>query len=95
MEQTYNYSVGVVKLETMALSISLWMYQTVSAESTIWIIPFSKPSIAQSRPITTWRISNMYPQNLFDSDSDIELVYTYYEYVQPTETTYYINIIPG
>jgi hypothetical protein len=28
-------------------------------------------------------------QNLFDSDSDIELVYTYYEYIQPTVDTYY------
>lgn len=89
LEQTYNYSVGVVKLETMGYKY--FLMDVPNSQCRIYNMDHSLfKTINCSVPANNYLSDIKYvSQNLFDSDSDIELVYTYYEYIQPTETTYY------
>jgi len=89
LEQTYNYSVGVVKLET--LGYKYFLMDVPNSQCRIYNLDHSLfKTINCAVPANNYLSDIKYvSQNLFDSDSDIELVYTYYEFVQPTETTYY------
>ena len=89
LQKTYNYSTGVVKLET--LGYKYFLMDVPASQCRIYNMDHSLfKTINCAVPANNYLADIKYvSQNLFDSDADIELVYTYYEFIQPTTDTYY------
>ena len=89
LQHTYNYSTGVVKLETFGYKY--FLMDVPASQCRIYNMDHSLfKTINCAVPANNYLADIKYvSQNLFDTDSDIELVYIYYEYIQPTADTYY------
>lgn len=88
-QHKYDYSVGVVKLET--LGYKYYLMDVPMSQCRIYNMDHSLfKTINCAVPASNYLSDIKYvSQNLFDSDSDIELVYTYYEYIVTTTEPYY------
>jgi len=88
LQKTYNYSTSVVKLET--LGYKYYLMDVPASQVRIYNIDHSLfKTINCSVPSGYYLADIKYvSENLFNSDSQIELAYTYYKYV-PTSTSYY------
>lgn len=88
LEKTYNYSTSIVKLET--LGYKYFLMDVPNAQCRIYNLDHSLfKTITCNVPNGYYLADIKYiSQNLFDTDSGIELVFTSYQYV-PTSTSYY------
>lgn len=88
LQKTYNYSTAVVKLET--LGYKYYLMDVPNAQCRIYNMDHSIfKTINCSVPNGYYLADIKYvSENLFNADSQIELVYTFYKYV-PTSTSYY------
>jgi hypothetical protein len=88
LQKTYNYSTAVVKLET--LGYKYYLMDVLASQVRIYNMDHSIfKTINCSVPNGYYLADIKYvSENLFNSDSQIELAYTYYKYV-PTSTSYY------
>ncbi|MDO8928716.1 MAG: T9SS type A sorting domain-containing protein [Bacteroidota bacterium] len=88
LQKTYNYSTTVVKLET--LGYKYYLMDVPNSQVRIYNIDHSLfKTINCSVPTGYYLAEIKYvSENLFNSDSQIELAYTYYKYVA-TSTSYY------
>lgn len=89
LQHKYDYSTGVVKLET--LGYKYFLMDVPMSQCRIYNMDHSLfKTINCALPANNYLADIKYvSQNLFDSDSDIELVYTYYEYIVTTTDPYY------
>jgi len=89
LQNTYNYSTGVVKLEI--LGYKYFLMDVPLSQCRIYNMDHSLfKTINCAVPANNYLSDIKYvSQNLFDSDADIDLVYTFYEFIQPTVDTYY------
>jgi hypothetical protein len=88
LQKTYNYSTAVVKLET--LGYKYYLMDVLASQVRIYNMDHSIfKTINCSVPNGYYLADIKYvSENLFNSDSQIELAYTYYKYV-PTSSSYY------
>ncbi len=88
LQKTYNYSTAVVKLET--LGYKYYLMDVPASQVRIYNMDHSVfKTISCSVPNGYYLADIKYvSENLFNSDSQIELVYIYYKYV-PTSSSYY------
>lgn len=88
LQKTYNYSTTVVKLET--LGYKYYLMDVPNSQVRIYNMDHSLfKTINCSVPTGYYLAEIKYvSENLFNSDSQIELAYTYYKYVA-TPTSYY------
>ncbi len=90
LEHTYNYSTSVVKLET--LGYKYYLMDVPYSQCRIYNMDHSLfKTINCATPNGYYLYDIKYlSENLFDADSEIELVYSYYKYVETTSSYYYI-----
>ena len=88
LDHTYNYSTTVIKFET--LGYKYFLMDVPNSQCRIYNLDHSfYKTINCSVPNGFFLADVKYiSENLFDSDSGLELVYTYYKYV-PTQDSYY------
>jgi len=90
LQKTYNYSTAVVKLET--LGYKYYLMDVPASQVRIYNMDHSVfKTINCSVPNGFYLADIKYvSENLFNSDSQIELAYTYYKYVTTSTSYYYI-----
>jgi hypothetical protein len=90
LQKTYNYSTGVVKLETHGYKY--FLMDVPGSQCRIYNMDHSLfMTINCAVPTENYLADIKYvSENLFNSDSKIELVYTYYQYFQTTNSYYYV-----
>lgn len=90
LQKTYNYSTSVVKLETFGYKY--YLMDVPNSQVRIYNMDHSVfKTINCSVPIGYYLTDIKYvSDNLFNSDSQIELAYTYYKYVTTSTSYYYI-----
>ena len=88
LEKTYNYSSAVVKFET--LGYKYYVMDVPNSQCRIYNLDHSIfKTINCSVPSNCYLADIKYlSENLFDNDSGIELIYTWYKYI-PTQDAYY------
>ena len=90
LQKTYNYSTAVVKLET--LGYKYYLMDVPASQVRIYNMDHSLfKTISCSVPNGYYLADIKYvSESLFNSDSQIELAYTYYKYVSTSTSYYYI-----
>ncbi len=90
LQKTYNYSATVVKLET--LGYKYYLMDVPNSQCRIYNLDHSIfKTINCSVPNGYYLADIKYvSENLFDTDSKIELAYTYYRYIATSSSYYYI-----
>jgi hypothetical protein len=88
LDKTYTYSTAVVKLET--LGYKYFLMDVPNEQCRIYNLDHSLFKTITCKVPTDFYLADIkyVSQNLFDNDSGIELVFTFYKYV-PTTTSYY------
>jgi hypothetical protein len=88
LDHTYNYSASVVKLET--LGYKYYLMDVPNSQCKIYNLDHSLYKTINCNVPNGFYLADIkyVSENLFDSDSGIELVYTYYKYFE-TQTSYY------
>lgn len=88
LHKTYNYSATVVKLET--LGYKYYLMDVPNSQVRIYNMDHSVFKTINCSVPNGYYLSDIkyVSENLFNSDSQIELAYTYYQYVA-TSTSYY------
>lgn len=90
LQKTYDYSASVVKLETFGYKY--FIMDVPNSQCRIYNIDHSIFKTISCAVPSGYYLSNItyISENLFDTDSKIELAYTYYKYVATTSSYYYI-----
>jgi hypothetical protein len=88
LQKTYNYSTAVAKLET--LGYKYYLMDVPANQVRIYNLDHSVYKTINCNVPNGYFLSDIkyVSQNLFNSDTQIEFVYSYYKYV-PTSTSYY------
>ena len=88
LQKTYDYSTSVVKLET--LGYKYYLMDVPNSQCRIYNMDHSLFKTIPCAVPSGYYLADIkfVSENLFNSDSQIELAYTYYKYV-PTTTSYY------
>jgi len=90
LQHTYNYSTAVVKLET--LGYKYYLMDVPTKQVRIYNMDHSLFKTINCTVPNGYFLSDIkfVSENLFNSDSQIELAYTYYKYVSTSTSYYYI-----
>jgi hypothetical protein len=90
LQKTYNYSTTVVKLET--LGYKYYLMDVPANQVRIYNMDHSLFKTINCTVPNGYYLADVkyVSQNLFNTDSQIELVYTYYKYVSTSSSYYYI-----
>ncbi|MDP3915760.1 MAG: T9SS type A sorting domain-containing protein [Bacteroidota bacterium] len=90
LQKTYNYSTTVVKLET--LGYKYYLMDVPASQVRIYNMDHSVFKTINCNVPSGYYLADVkyVSQNLFNTDSQIELVYIYYKYVTTATSYYYI-----
>ena len=90
LQHTYNYSATVVKLET--LGYKYYLMDVPTKQVRIYNMDHSLFKTINCSVPNGYFLSDIkyVSENLFNSDSQIELAYTYYKYISTSTSYYYI-----
>ena len=90
LQKTYNYSTTVVKLET--LGYKYYLMDVPNNQVRMYNMDHSIFKTINCNVPTGYYLADIkyVSENLFNTDSKIELAYTYYKYVATTTSYYYI-----
>lgn len=90
LQKSYNFSVSVVKLETHGYKY--YLMDVPNSQCRIYNMDHSLFKTINCAVPTGYYLSDIkyVSENLFNTDSQIELAYTYYKYVATTTSYYYI-----
>ena len=90
LQKTYSYSTTVVKLET--LGYKYFLMDVPNSQVRIYNMDHSIYKTINCTVPNGYYLSDVkfVSQNLFNTDAQIELAYTYYKYVSTTSSYYYI-----
>lgn len=90
LEHTYNYSTTVVQLET--LGYKYYLMDVPNSQCKIYNMDHSIYKTINCAVPNGYFLSDIkfVSEKLFDSDTEIEIAYTYYKYVATTTSYYYI-----
>ncbi len=90
LQRTYNYSMSVVKLET--LGYKYYLMDVSASQCRIYNMDHSLFKTINCTVPSGYYLSDIkyVSEKLFNADSQIELAYTYYKYVATATSYYYI-----
>ncbi|MFY9150435.1 MAG: T9SS type A sorting domain-containing protein [Prolixibacteraceae bacterium] len=90
LQKTYNYSTTVVKLES--LGYKYYLMDVPNSQVRIYNMDHSLFKTVNCNVPNGYFLADIkyVSENLFNSDSQIEFVYTYYKYVSTSSSYYYI-----
>lgn len=90
LQKTYNYSTTVVKLET--LGYKYYLMDVPNSQVRIYNMDHSLYKTVNCVVPNGYYLSDIkyVSQNLFNTDAQIELAYTYYKYISTTSSYYYM-----
>ncbi|MCD6091540.1 MAG: T9SS type A sorting domain-containing protein [Bacteroidales bacterium] len=90
LQKTYDYSASVVKLET--LGYKYYLMDVPNSQCRIYNMDHSIFKTINCDVPNGYYLSDIkyISENLFNTDSKIELAYTYYKYIETTTSYYYI-----
>ncbi len=90
LQKTYNYSTTVVKLET--LGYKYYLMDVPANQVRIYNMDHSLFKTINCTVPNGYYLADVkyVSQNLFNTDAQVELVYTYYKYVSTSSSYYYI-----
>lgn len=90
LQKTYNYSATVVKLET--LGYKYYLMDVANSQCRIYNMDHSIFKTINCSVPSGYYLADMkyVSENLFNTDSKIELAYTYYKYIETATSYYYI-----
>jgi hypothetical protein len=90
LNHKYDYSATIVKLETQGYKY--YLMDVANSQCRIYNLDHSLSKTINCTVPNGYYLADIkyVSENLFDSDSEIEIVYTYYKYVQTTDSYYYI-----
>lgn len=90
LQKTYNYSTSVTKLET--LGYKYYLMDVPASQCRIYNMDHSLFKTINCTVPNGYFLADIkfVSENLFNSDSKIELAYTYYKYVSTSTSYYYI-----